>query len=85
MGIVFIHTHHMTIVLAVVIFLFDNLRQKKSEPLTKWSGVACFKNSVAYLLKFTGLEQYLTKQSLYFTMSLLAIKSLFEYLLYCVK
>ena len=32
-------------VLAVVIFLFDNLREKRSVLLTKSSRIACFKNS----------------------------------------
>ena len=29
----------------VVIFLFDNLREKRSVPLSKQSGIICFKNS----------------------------------------
>ena len=33
------------VVLAVVIFWFDNLREKRSGPLTKLPGTACFKNS----------------------------------------
>ena len=33
------------VVLAIVIFLFDNLREKRSVPLTKEPGIACFKNS----------------------------------------
>ena len=33
---ILIHSHQMGIVvLAVVIFLFDNLREKRTEPLTK--------------------------------------------------
>ena len=31
--------------LVVIVFLFDNLRKKKSAPLTKESAIACFKNS----------------------------------------
>ena len=34
-----------TVVLAVVIFLLDNLEEKRSLPLTKQSGVAYFKSS----------------------------------------
>ena len=45
-GIILINSHLMAIVvLAVVIFLFDNLREKGSVPLTKQSGTAGFKNS----------------------------------------
>ena len=33
-----------TVVLAAVIFLFDSLREKRSVPLTKQSGSACFKS-----------------------------------------
>ena len=33
------------VVVAIVIFLVENLREKRSVALTKWSGVACFKNS----------------------------------------
>ena len=33
------------VVLDVVILLFDNLREKKSVPLTKLSGITCFKDS----------------------------------------
>ena len=32
-------------VFAVVTFLFDNLREKRSVPLTKYLGIACFKNT----------------------------------------
>ena len=32
------------VVLAVLIILFDSLREKRSMPLTKKSGVACSKN-----------------------------------------
>ena len=35
----------MAIVLAIVIFNFDNLRGKRSVPMAKWSGIPCFKNS----------------------------------------
>ena len=45
-GIILIHSHWMPIgVLAVVIFYFDNLREKMSVPLTKKSGITCFKDS----------------------------------------
>ena len=33
------------VALAVVTFLFDNLREKTSVPQTKYLGIACFKNS----------------------------------------
>ena len=43
---ILVHSHWMAIVvLAVVIFLFDNLREKRSVPLTKQSGIACFQSS----------------------------------------
>ena len=39
-GIIMIHSHQMTLVLAVVtFFLLDNLREKRPVPLTKRSGV----------------------------------------------
>ena len=54
MGIILIHSHQMAIVmLAIVIFLFDNLREKESVPLTKQPGIACLKNLVAQWLKVT--------------------------------
>ena len=31
--------------MTIVVLAADNLREKKSVPLTKWSGIACFKNS----------------------------------------
>ena len=41
------HSHHTAIIVcATVIFLFDNLREKRLVPLTKQSGIACFKNSL---------------------------------------
>ena len=46
-----------TVVLTAVIYLFDNLREKRSVPLTKWSPTACFKNFVAHWLKMTHLEK----------------------------
>ena len=39
------------VVLAVVIFIFDSLREKRSVPLTKQAGVACLKNSCSTLVK----------------------------------
>ena len=39
-----VHSHQTAIVLVVVIFLFDNLREKRSEPLSKESDTACFTN-----------------------------------------
>ena len=33
------------VVLAVVIFQFDNVREKRLGPLSKYSGIVCFKNS----------------------------------------
>ena len=44
-GIIFIHSQQTAIVLTAVVFLFDSLREKRSVPLTKQSGIACFKNS----------------------------------------
>ena len=46
-GVNLIRSHQMAIVvLAVVIFfLFDNLRETRSVPLTESSDAACFKNS----------------------------------------
>ena len=32
-------------------FLFDNLRKKRPVTLTKWSGIACFKNSYGTLVE----------------------------------
>ena len=54
---ILIHSHQRaTAVLAIVIVLFDNLREKRSVPLTTQSGIVCFKNSCALWLKFTGLK-----------------------------
>ena len=52
------HSHRPAlVVLAVVIFLFDSLKEKRSVPLTAWSGTACFTNSCsALLLKIPGLD-----------------------------
>ena len=56
-GIILIHSHQMAIVvLAVVIFWFDNLREKRSVPLTKQSGIACFQILVAHGLKTAALR-----------------------------
>ena len=45
-GRILIHSHRTTVVvLAIVIPLFDDLREKRSVSLTEWSGVACLKNS----------------------------------------
>ena len=45
-GAIFIHSHQAAIVvLAVVPFLLDSVREKRPVPLTKQSGIACFKNS----------------------------------------
>ena len=41
-------------VLAVVIFLFDNLREERSGPLIKQSGGACCKNSRGTLVDNHG-------------------------------
>ena len=44
-GIILIHSRPVAIVVwAVVIFLFGNLKEKRSLPLTKWSGTARFKH-----------------------------------------
>ena len=42
--IILIHSHRMAIVLTVVIFLCDSLREQRPVPLTKRPGSACFKN-----------------------------------------
>ena len=45
-SIILTHLHLMAVVvLAVVIFLFENLREKRSVALTKSSGIACFNDS----------------------------------------
>ena len=41
-GIIFESFTPTIAVLAVVIFLFENLREKRSVSLTKQSGIACF-------------------------------------------
>ena len=57
-----IHSHQTAIVLAVVMFLFDNLRGKKrSVPLTKWSGIGCFNNSWGTLVENTALDQIMER------------------------
>ena len=52
------------VMLAVIIFLFDIEKKKRSVPLTKYAGVAVFKNScdtsvplAAHRLQIAGLEQ----------------------------
>ena len=45
------------VVLAVLIFLFDNLREKRSICLTKWLGLHVLKILVAYKLKIAGLVE----------------------------
>ena len=51
-----IQSHQTAIVvLPVVILLFDNLREESSVPLTKQSGIACFKNPLAHQLKIADL------------------------------
>ena len=45
-SIILIHWHQVSIVvLAVFIFLSDSLRERRSVPQTKLSGITCFKNS----------------------------------------
>ena len=47
-----IHSHWIAmVVLAVVTFKSDNLREKRSVPLTKYSNIAYFKILVVYPLK----------------------------------
>ena len=45
--VILIHSHWTTTVVlaSVFFFLFDNLKEKRSGPLAKQSGIACFKNS----------------------------------------
>ena len=51
-GIILIHSHWVAIVvLAVIIFIFDDLRQKKSMFLAKESGITCFKNFYGILVE----------------------------------
>ena len=51
-SIILIHSHQSVIMLAVVIFfLFDNLREKRSVALTKYSGIAWLKNSSCTLVE----------------------------------
>ena len=50
-GIILIHSHQKAIVLGVVIFKFDNPRQKGSMPLSKLSVIACFINSRGTLVE----------------------------------
>ena len=57
MGIILIHLYQMAIVvLAVVICLFDSLRESRSVPLMKQSGIACFlKVPAAHWLEIAAL------------------------------
>ena len=56
--VILIHSHQTAIVVLMTVpFLFDNLRKKRSESLTKQSGVACFKNSAAQQLKIVVVGQ----------------------------
>ena len=57
MDITSIHSHRTaTVVLAVVIFLFDNLREKGSVPLTKQS-VHVLKILAAHQLEVAGVRE----------------------------
>ena len=59
-----IHSHWTAIVvLAVVIFLFDTLREKRSTPPTKQSGTACFIKSRGT----PGMPQHTDRKSLSYT------------------
>ena len=58
-GVILIHSHQKpVVVLAVVTFLFNNLRDKRSVPLTKESGIACFKNSCSTPVENTVLQYH---------------------------
>ena len=47
-----IHSYQVAIVVLVIVtFQFDNLREKRSVPLTKESGIACLKNSCGALVE----------------------------------
>lgn len=53
-----IHSHWTAVVvLAVIIFSFDNIRQKRPVPLTTESGIAGLKNSAACRLDIAGLDR----------------------------
>ena len=61
-----IHSYQTAIVVwAVVIFSFDNLREKKSVPLTKEAGTACSKNpcSTPAANRCPGLQYRKTKST----------------------
>ena len=65
------HSSWMAIVvLAVVIFLFDNIREKRSVTLTKWSDIACFKNSCGIPLKIAGQKCSSNQRRLSHSMSI---------------
>ena len=54
-GIIFIHSQQTAaVVLAIVIFVFDKVRAKRSVLLTKQSGISCFKNLVAHQSQITA-------------------------------
>ena len=55
-GIMLTHFHKMATVSAVVCFLLDNLREKRSVPETKYSGIACLKKIAASCWKITGFQ-----------------------------
>ena len=42
--------------LALVIFLFDKLWEKRPVLVTKQTGITCFKNSTAHQLKIADLD-----------------------------
>ena len=48
------------VVLAVVIFFFDNLKGNMSVPLTKQSGISCFKNSCGISVENRCVKQLMT-------------------------
>ena len=60
-SIILIYAHQMAIVMLalVIFFLFDNLREKRSVPLTKQSGTAYFTNSYGAL---AGVTQWIECQ-----------------------
>ena len=62
-GIIFIHLHLQTLLCWLLSFvLFDNVKEKRSVPLTKQAGIACFKNPCSTLVKDRWSKRYLFHQ-----------------------
>ena len=72
-GIILIHSHRMLFLCwPLSFFLFNNLRGKRSVPLTRYSGIACFKKilwqsswkSLSYTIIFITSQTLLTSKCL---------------------